>query len=503
MINWKVRYAKVISNNPELFDNNLSILEVGSGNFGISEYLKRNVTGLEPIFSGEVGKYIKPVTGSILNNNFIDDEFDYVICIDCLEHLDHDDREMAIKEMIRIAKKKVILSFPCGDIAMWGDESYGNQLKKFGLALPSWLQEHIEKRLPRLEDITSVINQAGYQFDIVGNEGMMQHYAGILLDHFFESSRQLLNIHSKKITNEAPILDSEWDLYYSFLIAIDKDKKNKKTIALPEKKDNHIPYKQSINIYAAYHTTIPLNHFGDMKPISVGKSAMNNNIDFTDVLKDGTRLNNARWSELSGIFKIWKESTPSDYVGFCHYRRVFDLRCKEISKERFDRIPLSALPTTATKLNDTFIDLLNEESIYLPLPEKLNNSIFEHYHITHKINDLCLILELLKKHFPDLNDSCHCVFDSNNIYSNNMFISSWRNFDEICNIWFTVLLEFEKKVINNNDSRYQQRDISFLAERIFTIWINYKIKQGVNLVQIPYFHIDYPELNTTAWTVTE
>lgn len=503
MINWKIRYAKIISENPELFDQDLSALEVGSGNFGISEFLKRKVTGLEPNFSGEVGKFIEPVTGSILETNFTDMQFDYVICIDVLEHLNHDDRKKALEEMLRIAKKKVLLSFPCGEVAMWGDENYANQLKSFGLALPPWLQEHIENRLPNLVDVTKVIHQTGYQFDLVGNEGMMQHYGGILLDEFFGSSKQLLNIHSSKITNQAPIIDSEWDLYYSFLITIDINSKYSKKNAPPNKNLEPELNDRSVKIYAAFHAPIPLDHFGDIEPIAVGKIASNSDFKnyHTDTLKDGSCLNNIRWSELSGIYKIWKETTPSAFIGFCHYRRIFDLRGEKTSEVRSERVSLDGLPTAATHFSAPLKEKLNPESIYLPLPEKLDRTIFEQYHFTHKINDLCLVLDLLKEYFPDLNDSCQIVFESNMLFSNNMFIASWGNFNEICNIWFTVLTEFEKRVNSNTDNRYQKRDISFLAERIFTIWINYKKSQGINLVPIPYFHIEYPELNTSEWTV--
>ncbi|QWD48421.1 DUF4422 domain-containing protein [Polynucleobacter paneuropaeus] len=503
MINWKIRYAKIIKENPELCNSDFSILEVGSGNFGISEFVQRKITGLEPIFNGEIGKLVEPITGSILQNNFKENEFDFVICIDVLEHLCHDDRKKALHEMLRIAKKKVLLSFPCGEVAMWGDENYANQLKNYGLPLPSWLQEHIENRLPKIVDIVSIINESGYQFSLIGNEGMMQHYGGIVLDQFFGSSKQLLDIHSNKIKNEAPILDSEWDLYYSFLIDIDIDSKNKKIIKPETNHKNWNQEKGSISIYTTFHAPIPLNHFGDIKPLAVGNAANNSNLNKhpTDILNNGYCLNNARWSELSGIYKIWKEIKPTDYIGFCHYRRVFDLRCEEVAVDRFKRISLDALPEGATKINETLKEMLNTSSIYLPPPEKLDKTIFEQYHFIHKINDLCLVLDLIKERFPYLSESCQIVFESDLLFSNNMFITCWENFDEICNIWYTVLSDFEKLITIDTDNRYQQRDISFLAERIFTIWIHYKKNQGVNLVHIPYFHIEYPDLNTREWTV--
>jgi hypothetical protein len=503
MINWKIRYAKIIKENPELCDKNLSILEVGSGNFGISEFIQRNITGLELNFTGEIGKLVEPVTGSILENNFKENEFDFVICIDVLEHLCHDDRKKAIEEMLRIAKKKVLLSFPCGEVAMWGDENYANQLKNYGLPLPSWLEEHIENRLPKIVDITSIINESGYQFGLIGNEGMMQHYGGIVLDQFFGSSRQLLDIHSSKIKNQAPIIDSEWDLYYSFLININVNSKTNKKNVFETKQANWNAEKGSISIYATYHAPIPLNHFGDIKPLAVGNAAKNSefNKHLTDELKDDNCLNNARWSELSGIYKVWKEIKPTEYIGFCHYRRVLDLRCEEAAIDRFKRIALDALPEGATKISENLRSTLSTNTIYLPPPEKLDRTIFEQYHFYHKINDLCLVLDLIKERFPFLSDSCQKVFESDLLFSNNIFITSWGNFDEICNIWFTILSDFEKLIANDTDNRYQQRDISFLAERIFTIWIHYKKNQGVNLEYIPYFHLEYPDLNTREWTV--
>ena len=54
-------------------------------------------------------------------------------------------------------------------------------------------------------------------------------------------------------------------------------------------------------------------------------------------------------------------------------------------------------------------------------------------------------------------------------YANNMFITSWENFDAICQIWYWVVTIFEYAVKNDGQNRYQRRDISFLTEKIFTI----------------------------------
>jgi hypothetical protein len=327
---------------------------------------------------------------------------------------------------------------------------------------------------------------------------MIQHYGGIFLDQFFSASASLLKVHSSKTVIQAPIIDSEWDIYYSFLFSIDVIYSQHKVKSQSSFKLSAIPSDLNLKIYSAFHIPIPLDHFKDISPLVVGGNAEYSQY-LSDILKDGSYLNNARWSELSGIFKIWKEA-PSAYVGFCHYRRIFDLRCQEPNTIRSTRISLGDLPREATLLGDSFLKLLDKDTIITPHPKLLNRSIFDQYQLHHKINDLCLTLSILDANFPELSEFTPIVFDSYELYANNMFITSWKNFDEICQIWFTVLTIFEYTVNNNGQNRYQRRDISFLAERIFTIWIHYKKHQGLKLKHCHYFHIDYPGLSTKDWS---
>jgi len=502
MINWKVRYSKIIEKNPDLFDETVSILEVGSGNFGISAILKRKVFALEPEFTGPVGEWLMPVTGSVLHSGFTDRLFDYVVCVDVLEHLSKEDRHLALQEMTRIAKKKVLLSFPCGGIAQWGDQNYASQLKSFGFPLPGWLNEHLANGFPSVQSVATSIKQLGYEVELIANEGMMQHYGGVLLDSFFGASAQMLSVHANKVTHESPILESEWDLYYSFLFSIDVNPMPKANGLAPSPVPPQLSDSSDVKIYAAYHAPIPLDHFSDITPLAVGpmSKGLEDTGRITDRLGDGSALNNERWSELSGIYKIWKEA-PSAYVGFCHYRRIFDLRPGATIAERFSRISLAQFPQMAAAYNDTLQPLLAQDTLLLPKPEIVEGSLFDQYHMNHNINDLCLTLKILNREFPELSDAAQTIFHSNELYANNMFITNWTNFDEICQIWFKVLTAFEEQKPVPNANRYQRRDISFLAERIFTIWVNYKKSQGATIRSIPFFHIDYPELDNSSWTL--
>ena len=194
MINWIVRYSKIIDQNRDLFDPSKTILEVGSGNIGIARYLKRKVTGLEPEFSGPVDEWLEPVTGNIFDIPFPDASFDIVVCVDVLEHLSESSRPRAIAELIRCSRGKVIISCPCGALAEDGERQLAGFFQNSSIGVPSWLTEHLENGLPKVGSILKAIADTGLLFELSGNETIMQHYSGIFLDYFFPFAQHMNNI---------------------------------------------------------------------------------------------------------------------------------------------------------------------------------------------------------------------------------------------------------------------------------------------------------------------
>jgi ubiquinone/menaquinone biosynthesis C-methylase UbiE len=46
---------------------------------------------------------------------FKDNTFEFVFCLDMLEHIPKKDRLLVIQEMIRVSKKHIIIGFPFGE----------------------------------------------------------------------------------------------------------------------------------------------------------------------------------------------------------------------------------------------------------------------------------------------------------------------------------------------------------------------------------------------------
>lgn len=87
-----------------------TILEIGVGNKTVSNYLKQfgySVT------TCDFDKDLEPdKVGDVRKLPFEDNSFDTVAACEILEHLPFSDFEIALKELKRVSKKHVLLSFP-------------------------------------------------------------------------------------------------------------------------------------------------------------------------------------------------------------------------------------------------------------------------------------------------------------------------------------------------------------------------------------------------------
>jgi hypothetical protein len=77
-------------------------------------------------------------------------------------------------------------------------------------------------------------------------------------------------------------------------------------------------------------------------------------------------------------------------------------------------------------------------------------------------------------------------------------------FDELCEFWFDVLKKFEAahpEPVASNEM--QSRDIAFLSERVFDIWVKKKIAEGVKTSYVPIYNIQFEKVKTNEWSPTK
>lgn len=484
----KVRYSKLIDMNRELLDPQFSVLEIGSCSSGIAPFLNRPVTGLNMKTEGAPIELLTLFNGDMVSLDFPDNYFDYVVSLDILEHIAPEFRQKAISEMSRVARRKVIVSCPCGKIAVSFESRLSNNLHQKQRSIPGWLTDHIQQGLPEVSEILNIVHNLGLKSEVHGNESLIQHYGAFVLSQEFPEIDEAYRLQSIKSLYRPPLCDSGWDVYYSFMFCISAPLD---TIPLLTSK---IESEPSSAIYSCFHKKTDMSYLGDIKPIYSGVFADSAPPGaLTDRLANSQGLLNTRWSELSAIYKIWKEGPRTDVVGFCHYRRFFNFAPEQRNGYHV-KVNNSALPPDfATNIySKSVMSSLSNGGIVTAKRLDLKENIFDQYCHNHNTNDWLWVINELSNNYPHLVGHALDQFNEFKLYGWNMFVTSWKYFDELCSFWFGILLKFEQAYPAARSTNYQNRDISFMAERVFDIWVRSKKVSGVEVTELPIYFIDFP-----------
>lgn len=140
-----------------------SVLEVGSGTNGVTEFLPRKITAIDVDFGRDKtlkNPFIERVKNSGTTLPFKDKSYDITLSLDTLEHIPQNRRFDFISELVRVARKSVILGFPAGIEATKADKKLAiDHIKVFHR--PHWsLDEHIKLGLPKINAVKRMISEA-------------------------------------------------------------------------------------------------------------------------------------------------------------------------------------------------------------------------------------------------------------------------------------------------------------------------------------------------------
>jgi ubiquinone/menaquinone biosynthesis C-methylase UbiE len=159
-----LRYYPVADFLRNNYKNGETILELGSGDYGVTPYFPVKITGVDipAAFTAHLSPLVEKQETTGVHLPFGDESFDYVLSVDMLEHVSKEDRVTAINEMMRVAGKYVIFTVPTGELSEKQDEKlYNYYLREHAEPYP-FLSEHLEYGLPRVEELQQLIE---------GNEG--------------------------------------------------------------------------------------------------------------------------------------------------------------------------------------------------------------------------------------------------------------------------------------------------------------------------------------------
>lgn len=160
------------------------ILEVGSGDVGLSEFFSGNFTGCDLISDQE--RKIRPKKmvyrkGNIEELPFGSNSYDLVICVDVFEHLNKKSYFKATAELLRVSKKYIILASPMKRTSFLADKLLYKVMKLFNLKIPKWMIEHLSTKICK-EELVNILNKFNYVLEERPNECLFLHILFILLD---------------------------------------------------------------------------------------------------------------------------------------------------------------------------------------------------------------------------------------------------------------------------------------------------------------------------------
>lgn len=135
-----------------------TVLDAGCGEYGLSAFVAaKSVVGVDILPTDVKVDGFTFICGSIIDLPFLDRSFSVAASVDVLEHLPLDLRPEAIRQLVRVARETIIITFPAGKAAREIDEAFNNKLASSNQAVPDWLLEHLENPYPDADEIAELI----------------------------------------------------------------------------------------------------------------------------------------------------------------------------------------------------------------------------------------------------------------------------------------------------------------------------------------------------------
>ena len=227
--------------------------------------------------------------------------------------------------------------------------------------------------------------------------------------------------------------------------------------------------KDKLDIFIGTHKTFEPKVTNEVYKIIVGNHQIENksNLELINC-KHEEALDDRFYSEIYMLKWLADNYKLKDYVGFCHYRKIWGF---------MDNIP---------NLDEIFkkYEIIAGKQIKVPRSNR------EQYRLCHNIEDLYILSGIISELYPDYVKTWNTFLNDNKMFPYNMFIMKREEFLEYINFIKTILDKYVevvgdkifkriydnyehyiKRYYPNSDVEYQYRIGGYLAERLTNIWI--------------------------------
>lgn len=167
------RYSACAAALQRMAGRNDTVLDIGSGPVCLlGRYTQGlRVSYLDPLLAGHPVPQTNHIPGDLAAEELHGKRFDFVTCVDALEHIPADGRSAFLDRLCDLAGKGLVLAFPAADFgqAQQVDKACDDFFRAaFGRGYP-WLDEHQRYGLPRLEQVLRQLQQRGLRTSVRSN----------------------------------------------------------------------------------------------------------------------------------------------------------------------------------------------------------------------------------------------------------------------------------------------------------------------------------------------
>ncbi len=211
----------------------------------------------------------------------------------------------------------------------------------------------------------------------------------------------------------------------------------------------------SISIFTVTH--VPFTPPSDLIyiPLQVGRALHEDYGYLGDDTGDNISAKNPYYSELTGLYWIWKNYSGADYLGLCHYRRYF-------------------LNQNGSRMTESdYMDALSGHDVIIARPGVGNYDYRTVYGRSHDIRNLELTGEVIRELYPDYYETFQAVCDGNLCYVGNLFVAPKKLFHAYCEWLFNIFSALEPRIDVSGYDDYHKRVFGFLSEQLLIVWIKY------------------------------
>lgn len=248
----------------------------------------------------------------------------------------------------------------------------------------------------------------------------------------------------------------------------------------------------NIKLIQVFHKNFPRIKSPIVTSMHVGKAIANKDVQESlkdmigdDSIQDNISSQNDIYCELTAQYFAWKNLnllSNLNYIGFMHYRRVFNFsnRTKNVKNKDY------SIQNVDKSIKNQDVILIEKMPCYSKIAMSQVEDVKTHWELEHNIKDLDIVYNRVVTLYPEYKKSFDIVLKSPSIHWYNMFIMRTDLFKKYSEWLFSIL------DIDINSFVEKPRIKGFFAEILLNVFIE-KNKNNLKIKEVPSLKIEEPK----------